>query len=105
MDKNIENTEKLDLLKKEGLTDYALENPSGLNKSINLIYGLIEFAKERYKTDNLDKINRGDIFLPSPALKRLYGMTVDDIKKRFAYKETTKEKAQEYIILAKDFEK
>ena len=76
---------QLDLLEKEHLMDYIISKPSGLMRSIDLMYALIEYAKERHKTDDLSNINRNNIFVANTTLKRLYDTTGDELKKRFPY--------------------
>lgn len=76
---------QLDLLEKENLMDYIISKPSGLMRSVDLMYALIQYAKERHKTNDLSNINRSNIFMANPTLKRLYGTTGDELKKRFPY--------------------
>ncbi len=101
LDKNTKNNDKIELLEKEGLQDYARLNPNILIKSTNLIYALIEFAKERYKTDDLTKIDLKNIFLPNVSLKRLYGTSPNELKERFPYGDL-KEVDYNYVISNKN---
>lgn len=76
---------QLDLLEKEGLIDAVQANPTRFMLSINLMYALIEYAKERHHTKNLSKINRRNIFLSNSTLKRVYGVSNEEIKAKFPY--------------------
>ena len=101
-----ERTKKqLDILKKEKLIASVVSNPIDLMRSANLIYALIQFAKERYKTDDLSGINRNSIFIGNSILKRLYNTTYEEIKMRFPYELETNEENCPYFISAVDIGK
>lgn len=76
---------QLDLLDEEGLIDAVISNPRRFMQSLNLMYALIQYAKERYHVSNLRNINRNNIFLPNSTLKRLYGVSFDEIKGKYLY--------------------
>ncbi len=85
---------QLDLLESENLMDYIICTPSGLMRSENLMYALIQYAKERHHTLDLTNINRNNIFMGNNTLKRFYKTSYDEIKARFPYgnkKENDKE--------------
>jgi len=80
----IERTKKqMKILQDNNLTDAIMDNPMRLMDSPELMHALIEFAKERHKTTNLDNINRNNIFLASRTIKRLYHTDYNEIKSRF----------------------
>ena len=95
---------QLDLLQKENLIDNVVNTPSGLMRSVGLMYALIQYAKERHKTNDLSNITRSNIFMSNTALKRLYGVTYDELKERFPYGERTEEDVS-YIIGGEDIGK
>ena len=95
---------QLDLLQKENLIDNVINTPSGLMRSVGLMYALIQYAKERHKTNDLSNIKRSNIFMSNTALKRLYGVTYDELKERFPYGERTEEDVS-YIIGGEDIGK
>ncbi len=95
---------QLDLLESEKLIDYIICNPSGLMKSENLMYALIQYAKERHNTSDLTNINRYNIFMGNNTLKRYYKTSYDEIKARFPYGNKS-EKDSEYTISAEEIGK
>lgn len=76
---------QLDLLVEEGLIDTVISNPRRFMQSTNLMYALIKYAKERHHVSNLRNINRSNIFMPNSTLKRLYGVSYDEIKAKYPY--------------------
>ena len=82
---------QLDLLNEEGLIDAVISNPTRFMRSKNLMYALIQYAKERHHTSDLRGINRNNIFMPNSTLKRLYGVSYDDIKAKYPYIEDTEQ--------------
>ena len=76
---------QLDLLDEEGLIDAVISNPRRFMQSINLMYALIQYAKERHHVPNLRNINRSNIFMANSTLKRLYGLSYDEIKAKYPY--------------------
>lgn len=76
---------QLDLLKGENLIDAVITNPRRFMESANLMYALIQYAKERHHTSDLSNINRSNIFMANSALKRLYGVSYDEIKAKYPY--------------------
>ena len=76
---------QLNILKDENLMDYFLSKPCGLMRSPQLIYALIQFAKERHGTNDLTGVNRNNIFMPNATIKRLYGTDYDEIKSKYPY--------------------
>ena len=76
---------QLDLLDKEGLIDVVISNPRIFMQSLNLMYALIQYAKERHHVSDLRNINRNNIFMANSTLKRLYGLSYDEIKAKYPY--------------------
>lgn len=76
---------QLDLLDEEGLIDAVISNPRRFMQSINLMYALIQYAKERHHVSDLRGINRNNIFMANSILKRLYGVSYDEIKAKYPY--------------------
>ena len=76
---------QLDLLDEEGLIDVVISNPTRFMQSINLMYALIQYAKERHHVSDLRNINRNNIFMANSTLKRLYGLSYDEIKTKYQY--------------------
>jgi len=76
---------QLDLLEQEDLIDAVIASPKRFMQSVELMYALIQYAKERHHTTDLTNINRSNIFMNSSSLKRLYGVSYDDIKARYPY--------------------
>lgn len=76
---------QLDLLDGEGLIDVVVSNPRRFMQSINLMYALIQYAKERHHVSNLSDININNIFMPNSTLKRLYRLSYDEIKAKYPY--------------------
>lgn len=76
---------QLDLLDGEELIDAVISNPRRFMQSINLMYALIKYAKERHHVSNLTNINRNNIFMSNNTLKRLYGISYDEIKAKYPY--------------------
>ena len=93
---------QLDLLKEENLIDYVIRKPNSFMKSVGLMYALIQFAKERHHTNDLTDINQSNIFMANSALKRLYGVTYEEIKNRFPYDTAKEEKDIQYSITGED---
>ncbi len=91
---------QLDLLENENIIDYIIDTPRGVMMSVNLMYALIQYAKERHQTSDLSKINRNNIFMSNNTLKRLYKISHSEIKDRFPYGD--KEQEAEYTISAED---
>ena len=67
-------------------------------RSPALIYALIEFAKEKHKTQDLSTLARGSVFISQIFLKRTYGVTFDELKQYYKYEAP-------YIISGADIEK
>jgi len=89
---SIERTEaQINILRQNNLIDAIITHPMRLMESPELMYALIEYAKQRHKTNNLDKVNRTNIFLTNKTMKRLYHTNYDEIKERFSLKEAEKE--------------
>jgi len=78
---------QLDFLKKENLIDSVINVPSRFMNSLNLMYALIQAAKERHKTSDLSNVNRNNIFLANSTLKKLYKLTYEEIKAKYPYVE------------------
>jgi hypothetical protein len=98
--------EQLDLLKKEGLIDYVIAKPSGFMLSASLMYALIEYAKERHKTNDLSLITRSNIFMAGSTLKRIEGCSFAELKERFPYKVSSEnEEDIPYTISGEDLGK
>lgn len=76
---------QLDLLEKEGLIDSVISSPRRFMLSVNLMYALIQYAKERHHILDLSEINRNNIFLANSSLKRIYGVSHEEIKAKFPY--------------------
>lgn len=74
---------QLSLLCSEKLLDYIISNPMVFRMSLETMYALINFAKERHKTADLSDVNRSNIFMSNSSLKRVYGVTYEDIKNRY----------------------
>lgn len=95
--------EQLDLLQKDHLIDYVMRRPGEFMKSVALMYALIENAKEKHHTRDLTNIVESDIFLKNNQLKRLYGVSYEDIKERFPYKrEKEPEQDPIYTVTGED---
>lgn len=77
--------EQLELLQKENLIDAIISSPTRMMQSANLMYALIQYAKERHKASDLSDVNRSNIFMANSTIKRLYGETYEELKKRFPY--------------------
>lgn len=79
-----ERTEKqLEILQKNNLIGAIIESPMRFMNSPDLMYAQIEFAKERHKTNNLERVKYSNIFMPNPTMKRLYKTNYDEIKKKY----------------------
>lgn len=76
---------QLDLLQKENLIDAIISKPMRMMQSVNLMYALIQYAKERHHISDLSDVNRSNIFMSNSVIKRLYGETYEELKKRFPY--------------------
>lgn len=76
---------QLDLLQKENLIDAIISSPRRMMQSANLMYALIQYAKERHKTSDLSDVNRNNIFMANSTIKRIYGENYEGLKKRFPY--------------------
>lgn len=76
---------QLDVLKTGNLMDAVIFRPSILMNSVNLNYALIQYAKERHHTSDLSNINRSNIFMANSTLKRVYGVSHDEIKAKYPY--------------------
>jgi len=76
---------QLDLLQKENLIDSIISSPRRMMQSANLMYALIQYAKERHKTNDLSDVNRNNIFMANSSIKRIYGENYEELKKRFPY--------------------
>lgn len=94
--------EILDILKKDNLIDHAIKRPICFMNSPALMYSLIQYAKERHKTDDLSNVTRTNIFLTNSAMKRLYGKNYEEIKQKYPYKKQYNEKDVEYTINGQD---
>ena len=94
---------QLDLLEQNGIIDAAISRPTILMNSPALMHALIEYAKERNGTSDLTDIRRTNIFMSNSTLKRLYGVTSDELKARYPYE--VQEHDQDYIISGKDLGK
>ena len=70
---------QLDLLEEEGLIDVVISKPRRFMQSINLMYALIQYAKERHHVSSLRNISRNNIFMPNS------GLSYDEIKAKYPY--------------------
>ena len=77
---------QLDLLVKENLIDAVISTPRTFMISVNLMYALINFAKERYKTSDLSNISSNNIFIGNSILKKRYGVSSKEIQDKYNYK-------------------
>lgn len=85
---SIERTSsQIKILQENNLVDAIISTPMRFMESPELMYSLIEFAKERHKTNNLDGVNRSNIFMANTTMKRLYHTDYAEIKERFPLKE------------------
>ena len=102
---NVTRTKRqLDLLEQEGLTDSVILNPITLTNSVELLYAMIQYAKEQYNTDNLRTINRKNIFKTGDS-KRAFGMSKEQLKAKYPYNIEEKEQDKEYIISPEEIAK
>ena len=76
---------QLNMLEQEGLIDAVISKPVRFMQSVNLMYALIQHAKERHHTTDLTNVNRNNIFIANNSLQRLYGVSYDDIKAKYPY--------------------
>ena len=76
---------QLDLLKREGLIDAIIDAPERLMYSVKFMYAQIQYAKERHHVLDLSAITRSNIFMCNSTLKRLYGVSRDDIMAQYPY--------------------
>lgn len=76
---------QLELLEKENLIDAVISSPGRMRLAVESMYALIEFAKYRHHTSDLSDINRSNIFIGNSVLKRLYKVTLDDIRNQYPY--------------------
>ena len=84
-----ERTKKqLDILEKENLINAIIEKPRISMDSPELMYSLIQYAKERNNVSNLKNINFSNIFIPNSRMKKLYGISYENIKSKFEYNGT-----------------
>ena len=90
---------QLDILTKENIVDAVVSTPRRFMLSIDLMYALIQYAKERHKTSDLIGINRNNIFMANSTMKRIYNTTHNDIKRKYPYMEN-EEQIIEYTIPA-----
>lgn len=91
-------TEKqLNLLEQENLIDSVISRPRRFMLSVNLMYALIQYAKERHNSSDLSKVNRSNIFASNATLKRLYGTSSNEIKSRYPYIDK-EDKNEKYTI-------
>ena len=72
------------------LSEAIIEHPMRLMSSRELLYALVEFAKERYETDTVSGIKYSNIFLSNRDVKKRCHTTYDDIKHKFPLKEEKK---------------
>lgn len=77
--------EQLDILKSENLIQAVIDNPRRLMESPELIYSLIQYAKERCNTDDLNNLKFSNIFMANSTMKKLYGISHENIKNKFQY--------------------
>jgi len=97
---------QLNLLQSENLMDYVISRPDGLMRSVNLMYALIQYAKERHNTSDLSDINRSNIFMTNSVAKRAYRTNYEELKKRYPYYEAAiDEEDVEYIVTGQDIGK
>ena len=76
---------QLDLLKEYHLVDAVISRPRIFMYSVDLMYALIQFSKERYHTSDFSDIDGNRIFKQNSALKQLYGVSYDEIKAKYPY--------------------
>lgn len=93
---------QLDLLERENLIDYVIDKPSGFMNSVSLMYALIQYAKERHKTEDLSDVVRSNIFMANSTLKRFYGLSYEELKERFPYEQSIPEKDIPYTITGQE---
>lgn len=89
---------QLDLLQSENLIDAPISKPVRMMQSVKLMYALIQYAKERHHTSDLSDVSRSNIFMANSNLKRLYGCSYDDLKKRFPYDDVRDEEDTIYTV-------
>ena len=94
---------QLDLLQYETLVKFVIQRPQLFMDSEGLIYALIQFAKERKRTDDLTTTRYEDIFMKSAVLHRKYGETFETLKAKYPYPK--KEQDAEYIITGEEIGK
>ena len=79
------------VIQDNNLSDAIIEHPMRLMSSSELLYALVELAKERYKTDTLEGIKYSNIFLSNRDVKRRCNTTYEEIKNKFPLKQEIKE--------------
>lgn len=85
---SIERTKKqLNILSNEHLTEAIIYLPYIMMVSPELMYALIQFAKQNLKTDNLSGIDPRKIFISSKSLSEKYSMNYEKIKSKYELSE------------------
>lgn len=101
---------QMKIIKDNNLSDAIVEHPMRLMSSKELLYALVEFAKKRYETDNLEGIKYSNIFLSNRDVKKRCHSSYEYIKKEFPLKKDKKEIGTEELnkqaqVDSKDIEK
>ncbi len=103
---NVNRTKgQLDLLRRENLLDYAINNTSSLMRSEELIYALIQYAKDKFKTQDLSDVPRSSIFISNQRLKREKGISYTELKMLYKYSNVLQDTDEPYTVNAQDIGK
>ena len=78
---------QIQILENNNKVDAMIEHPMRLMYSPELIHALIEFAKQKHETNNLDDVKNTNIFLTNKRMKKRYNVTHEELKERFPLKE------------------
>lgn len=91
-------SEQLQILKQEGLIYSFISRPIRFMQSPALIHALIQYAKERNNTSDLSKVRANNIFMANSKLKRLYGITHEELKAKYPYSTNIQESEEQEIM-------
>ena len=78
---------QIQILENNNKVDAIIEHPLRLMYSPELIHALIEFAKQKHETNNLDDVKNTNIFLTNKRIKKRHNVTHEELKERFPLKE------------------
>ncbi len=76
---------QLNLLQEENAMRFVKERPTILVNSVELMYAIIEYTKDRLKINNFDNVNINEMFMSDSDMKRIRHISYKQLKELYPY--------------------